>query len=55
MIKYTIKTSDSLGISTDCLVVGVYADYKLTPTATRVDQSSKGLIKNLLKRGDISG
>ncbi|MBO67745.1 MAG: leucyl aminopeptidase [Acidiferrobacteraceae bacterium] len=55
MIKHTIKTSDSLGISTDCLVIGVYADGRLTPTATKVDRSSNGLIKSLLKRGDIAG
>ncbi len=51
-MKYTITTGDCADISTDCLVVGVYAGSKLTPSAIAVDQASGGLLKRLAKRGD---
>ena len=54
-MKYTITTGDCADISTDCLVVGVYAGSKLTPSAIAVDQASGGLLKRLVKRGDIEG
>ena len=54
-MKYTITTGDSADISTDCLVVGVYAGNKLTPSAITADQASGGLLKRLAKRGDIEG
>ena len=54
-MKYTITTGDFADISTDCLVVGVYAGSKLTPSAVAVDQAAGGLLKRLVKRGDIEG
>ena len=54
-MKYTITTGDCADISTDCLVVGVYAGSKLTPSAVAVDQAAGGLLKRLVKRGDIEG
>ena len=54
-MKYTITTGDCADISTDCLVVGVYAGSKLTPSAIAVDQAAGGLLKRLAKRGDIEG
>ena len=54
-MKYTITTGDCADISTDCLVVGVYAGKKLTPSAIAVDQATGGLLKRLAKRGDIEG
>ena len=54
-MKHTITTGDCADISTDCLVVGVYAGSKLTPSALAVDQASGGVLKRLAKRGDIEG
>ena len=54
-MKYTITTGDCADISTDCLVVGVYAGSKLSPSAIAVDQASGGLLKRLSKQGDIEG
>jgi leucyl aminopeptidase len=54
-MKYTITTGDCADISTDCLVVGVYAGSKLSPSAITVDQASGGLLKRLSNQGDIEG
>ena len=54
-MKHTITTGDCADISTDCLVVGVYAGSRLTPTAISVDQAAGGLLKRLAKHGDIEG
>jgi leucyl aminopeptidase len=54
-MKYTITTGDCADIYTDCIVVGVYAPNKLTPSAIAVDQAAGGLLKRLSKRGDIEG
>ena len=54
-MKYTITTGGCADISTDCLVVGVYAGSKLTPSAVAVDKAAGGLLKRLVKRGDIEG
>ena len=54
-MKYTITTGDCADISTACLVVGVSAGRTLTPSAVAVDQAAGGLLKRLVKRGDIEG
>jgi len=54
-MKYTIKTGDFANISTDCLVVGIYAGSKFTPGAMAADRASGGLMKQLAKQGDLSG
>ena len=54
-MKYTITTGDCADISTDCLVVGVYAGSKLTPSAITIDHATNGLLKRLAKRGDFEG
>lgn len=38
-----------------CLIVGVYQDGTLTPTATTLDTASKGFISKLIKQGAIEG
>lgn len=38
-----------------CIILGVYADNKLTPEANQIDQTSGGYLSQLLERGDITG
>jgi len=38
-----------------CTMIGVYEGGELSPTAKLIDKESKGYIKKILKRGDISG
>jgi len=40
-------------LHTDCLVVGVYANGDLTPSAAVLDHLSGGLLKRLILRGDL--
>ena len=42
-------------ITTECLVVGVEAEGKLSPTATKLDEVTQGAIKALINSGDFSG
>ena len=38
-----------------CLIVPVFSDGTLSKTADRLDKASDGLIRRLIKRGDVSG
>ena len=42
-------------LATDCVVVGVFADKSLTPSARALDAASGGRIAALAERGDASG
>ncbi|WP_151670298.1 leucyl aminopeptidase [Nitrincola schmidtii] len=42
-------------ITTECLVVGVEAEGKLSPTAAKLDEVTQGAIKGLINSGDFSG
>lgn len=39
----------------DCLVIGVYENGELTPTAQQVDQLTNGILTNLIAQGDLAG
>ncbi len=56
-MDFSIKSADSKNslntIKTDCIVVGVYENNKLTPEATELDKQKT--ISNALKNGDIDG
>jgi len=41
------------GLHTDCLVVGVYSNAELTPSAEAIDHLSGGLLTRLTQRGDL--
>ena len=40
-------------LHSDCLVVGVYPNGELTPSAAALDQVSGGLLTRLIQRGDL--
>ena len=54
-MKFAIQHGDLLKQSNDCLIVGVYEQKQLTPTAEKLDKLSKGFISRLLKQGEITG
>ncbi|MEO6172565.1 MAG: M17 family peptidase N-terminal domain-containing protein, partial [Arenimonas sp.] len=54
-LQFQINTQNALQTETDCLVVGVYADKSLSPTAKALDEASGGRLNALLDRGDVSG
>ncbi len=54
-LEFQINTQPALQTETDCLVIGIYADKSLSPTAKALDEASNGRLSALLDRGDISG
>ena len=42
-------------INTDCVVVGVHENAQLTRAAAQLDKASSGLIRALIKSGDMDG
>lgn len=42
-------------VATDCVVVGVYEDGELTPSAQILDTASRGFLSRMLQEGDIEG
>ncbi|MDD2724102.1 MAG: leucyl aminopeptidase [Methylovulum sp.] len=54
-MDYSIETSPLEKLECDCLMVGVYQDQQLAPSAQHLDGSTQGLISKILNRGDISG
>ena len=54
-MKITLTSANPSTLKTDCLVIGILADGKLTPSAQKADRDSRGLIRRLVKDGDIQG
>lgn len=54
-MKYGTRTGNAAKTRTQCAVVGVYEDGQLSPSARVLDKASKGYLRKVLKRGDISG
>ncbi len=54
-LEFQINSQNPLQTETDCLVVGVYADKSLSPSAKALDDASGGRLTALLDRGDVSG
>ena len=52
-MEFTIKTAGPEKVRTGVLVVGTFADGKLTASAQAVDKASKGKLSQLIKRGDL--
>ncbi|MDH5446078.1 MAG: leucyl aminopeptidase [Gammaproteobacteria bacterium] len=42
-------------VSVDCVIVGVFENNELSPSASALDKISQGFITNLVKQGDIEG
>lgn len=54
-MKYGTRTGNAAKTRTQCAIVGVYEDGQLSPSAKVLDKASKGYLRKVLKRGDISG
>ena len=54
-MKYGTRTGNAAKARTQCAVVGVFENVKLSPSARVLDKASKGSLTKVLKRGDISG
>jgi leucyl aminopeptidase len=54
-MDYSIEITPLEKLQSDCIIVGVYEDQQLTPAAMTLDNSTQGIISNIVSRGDISG
>ncbi len=54
-MDYFIDHAGLESLTTDCIIVGIYTQQQLTPSATRIDQQTHQLISNLIARADIKG
>ncbi len=54
-MDYSIETLALDKQQTGCIIVGVYENQQLTPSAETIDELNQGLIDKLIKRGDLTG
>ncbi|GAB2489932.1 leucyl aminopeptidase [Arenimonas alkanexedens] len=54
-LEFQLNHSDPATAATDCLVLGLFADGSLSPSAQAVDKASGGRLSALAARGDLSG
>lgn len=54
-MDYSIESLSLDKLQTHCVIVGIYTNQQLTPSALAIDNHTHQLISNLLERGDIKG
>ncbi len=54
-MKFTAKSVNLDNLKADCIVIGVYTDGKLTPSARRLQQQSHISLKDLFETKELSG
>ncbi len=54
-MKFSVKTTDLNKQGKTCLMIGIYENKELTPSAKLIDKTLQGHIQQLLKRGTFSG
>lgn len=54
-MEFTIANNSVIDQPSSCVIVGIYEDATLSPTAEAIDKQADGLISRLVKRGDIKG
>ncbi len=54
-MDYSIESIQFDKLDCDCLLVGIYENQRLSPSASMVDELMAGQINTLIERGDIKG
>jgi len=54
-MQFLTKTANITKSRSQCIMVGLYDDKSLTPSAEIIDAASKGYLKKVISRGDIEG
>ncbi|MFT4633329.1 MAG: leucyl aminopeptidase [Candidatus Pseudothioglobus sp.] len=54
-MQFSVRSINPSKAKHHCLIVGLYANSQLSETAALLDQTSKGYLSRILKRGDITG
>ena len=54
-LQFTLNHAAPATVNADCVVVGLFADGSLAPSAAAIDHASGGAISRLVARGDLTG
>jgi leucyl aminopeptidase len=54
-MEFTASTTTPGKSSSACLILGIYEENKLSPSAAQIDEACGGLIKKVLRGGDLKG
>ena len=54
-MEFSIKNDSPVKLQSDCVIIGVYEDKKLSEAAQVIDVASAGYLSTILKRGDFEG
>ena len=54
-MDYSIETLALDKLETDCIIIGIYENQQLSPSAVLCDKLSNKIITQLIERGDING
>ena len=54
-MEFTISSGHPETQRSACLILAIYEDLSLSPSAARIDQAGKGWLSTLVKRGDLQG
>lgn len=54
-MDYFIESAPLETLQSDCIIVGIYENKRLTPAAALLDTSLQGIIGDIANRGDING
>jgi leucyl aminopeptidase len=54
-MDFVAKSGSAATLRTDCAIVGVYKGGKLSEAAKEIDAVAGGLVRGLVKRGDVTG
>lgn len=54
-MKFQLNIQSITDQQADCLIVGIFENGELTPSAKKLNESSNGYLKNILAHGDFQG
>ena len=54
-LQFQLNATDPAATTTDCLILGVFADGAFSAAGETVDRASNGRLRALIERGDVSG
>jgi leucyl aminopeptidase len=54
-MEFTASSTPPVKASSACLILGIYEENLLTPSAAQIDEACGGLLKRVLKGGDLKG
>ncbi len=54
-MNYSTRVGNVTKARAQCIIVGVFENHELTESAAQLDRESKGYLKKIIRRGDITG